>query len=216
MPTTRRRVRTKQRPMPRPTAQTKQAKGEHQGRACSSAAPVPRLRVAKGKRVAEGMPTTPSSKRRACKSIFRSDQPMSDTARADMQQTLKICSTSLLGAAQNLPRGTTCLDAVRLLAPVASVDSDLVCFTVAEHLTDKSREHTKHIAHVQVAREKGNDVFRVLNADKKSVAIVSNWTHGSKNVELSSRILLLCFAVGFQQAELHCVKTALQQLVSDQ
>ncbi len=149
---------------------------------------------------------------RVVRGVFKDQPVLSADDRSKMQLELKHISTQVMEASNAIAESTTCMGAFSELAKLINDYPDVLAHAVGPHIADPTRKHCKKIAHIKMGLERNNEIYRLMDARRKQVIMVSNSTHGSANVVLSISVLLLCFVVGFTVAELTSVKRVMQEL----
>ena len=142
-------------------------------------------------------------------------QNLDDDARNVVQRELRSFVCNILTASSKLPDSHLALEAASELAVAGHLDEDALIFLLKQHLTNQDLVHAKLSASIVLARERGNDIYRLLNGQKRCVITVSNTTHGLANVGLAIRLLCVAFVVGFDAVALKSLKAEMQTMGLD-
>ena len=141
------------------------------------------------------------------------DAPLDGVERSRRQSALRQFNVDAMTASTSIHADTSALEASGIIASAVGLDSELVMFMLGEHLCDKTRKHTKLCMMVRMGCERGSDIYRLNDINKKTVLCVSTATHGPANALLAMQMLAVAFMVGLSGEERGSSKRAMRRLV---
>ena len=145
---------------------------------------------------------------------FKGCPLISSEERGEQQRKFKVISAICMSSVHKIGVEVSCVEAIKQIATAVDIDAELVSSFVSEHVpAARTRKHSKNVASVTVASERGNVIYRVVDTKKRCHAVLGVWSVGPQNVEFCVTVLLISFVCGIVKEELTELKAQFSELV---